>query len=53
MSFTILGTGSALPGRIVTNEELTCMVDTSEFISNAGQWAPNRACNAQANDGST
>ena len=30
MSFTILGTGSALPERIVTNEELSRMVDTSD-----------------------
>ena len=30
MSFTILGTGSALPERILTNEELTHMVDTSD-----------------------
>lgn len=30
MSFTILGTGSALPARAVTNEELTKLVDTSD-----------------------
>ena len=30
MSFSILGTGSALPERVVTNEELSHMVDTSD-----------------------
>ena len=30
MSFSILGTGSALPSRTVTNEELSQIVDTSD-----------------------
>lgn len=30
MSFTIIGTGSALPAHIVTNDDLAAMVDTSD-----------------------
>lgn len=30
MSFQILGTGSFLPEKVITNEELSRMVDTSD-----------------------
>ena len=34
MSFTITGTGSYLPGKVVTNDDLTAFLDTSdEWIS--------------------
>lgn len=49
MSFTILGTGSALPGRIVTNEELSCMVDTSdEWIRSRTGIRQRRVCSGES-----
>ena len=45
MSFSILGTGSALPSRTVTNEELTQIVDTSdEWIRTRTGISERRVC---------
>lgn len=45
MSFTILGTGSALPTRVVTNEDLSKMVETSdEWIRTRTGIAERRIC---------
>ena len=49
MSFTILGTGSALPGHIVTNEDLSCMVDTSdEWIRSRTGINQRRVCSGES-----
>ena len=49
MSFTILGTGSALPERIVTNEELSRMVDTSDdWIRSRTGIGQRRVCSSES-----
>lgn len=49
MSFTILGTGSALPGHIVTNEDLSCMVNTSdEWIRSRTGIRQRRVCSGES-----
>ena len=50
MSFRILGTGSALPEKIVTNEDLTHMVDTSdEWITKRVGVKERRVCTTESN----
>lgn len=49
MSFSILGTGSALPSRVVTNEELSQMVDTSdEWIQTRTGITERRVCTEES-----
>ncbi len=49
MSFTILGTGSALPARIITNEELSRMVDTSDdWIRSRTGISQRRVCSSES-----
>lgn len=49
MSFTILGTGSALPKHIVTNEDLSRIVDTSdEWIRSRTGIAERRICDTES-----
>lgn len=48
MSFTILGTGSALPGQIITNDALSQIVDTSdEWIRSRTGIAERRVCSTE------
>jgi|GEM_PF-6108154 len=42
MGFTILGTGSALPERSVSNDELSEFLDTSEGVRTISWTAPRR-----------
>lgn len=49
MSFTILGTGSALPAQIVTNEDLSRLVDTSdEWIRSRTGIGQRRVCSGES-----
>lgn len=49
MTFCILGTGSALPSRIITNEELSRMVDTSdEWIRTRTGITERRVCTKES-----
>ena len=49
MSFSILGTGSALPSRVVTNEDLSLLVDTSdEWIKTRTGITERRVCTEES-----
>lgn len=51
MSYTIIGTGSALPARSVTNDELSTFLDTSdEWISSRTGIRERRVCTTESLD---